>query len=168
MRQTLTIKLKPYLQEFLQCKLGDEAAEASKTTLIGAILSPLIEYAPRDYVHKPQKGPEYITFELPDRLGNKDTKKGNIYISEENQREFERILSNYFKDVFFQYVDDKIRYTGEIKKCILGFCADYYITFNTITYEMLKKAYYRRKKQASLRNIFSVKMSLSCPLIFLL
>lgn len=170
MKQTITIKLKPHLQEFIKCKLGDESAEAKKTGLIGAILSPLVEYAPKDKVIKQEQGPDFITFELPAYMGQtlKDTRNGTVYISEQNQREFERILNNYFKDVFFQYVDDKIRYTKEIKKCILNFCADYYISFNNITYEMLKKSYYRRKKKVNTREIFTSKMSLSCPLIFLL
>jgi hypothetical protein len=168
MKQTLTVKLKPYLQEFLLCKLSDEAAEASKRNLIGAMLSPLVEYAPRDYIFKKKDGPDYITFEIPRELGKKETRYGVLTISEGNQREFERMLTSYFNDIFFQYVDDKIRYTTEIKKCILLFCSDYDISFNSITYEMLKKKYYRRKKSINRNKIFTRKMSLSSPLIFLL
>lgn len=168
MRQALTIKLKPYLQEFLICKLADEAAEASRKNLIGAMLDPLVQYAPRDYVFKKYSGPEYISFELPYDLGGKDPRGSAIIISDENQRKFERLLALYFKDIFFRYVDDKIRYTGEIKKCILLFCADYHISFNEITYDMLKKAYYRYKKGLTARNILSGKLSLTCPLLFLL
>ena len=168
MRQTLTIKLKPHLQEFLICKLADEASEASKKNLIGAILSPLIDYAPKDYVFEKLSGKEYITFELPDRLGGKDTRQRAVVISNKNQREFERILGIYFMDIFFQYVDDKIRYTSEIKKCIMQFCADYNISYNHINYERLKKAYYRRQKAQNRKNNFAVNLSLTSPLIFLL
>ena len=146
MRQTLTIKLKHYLQEFLLCHLGDDAALASKKNIIGAILAPMIEYAPKDYVFSRKIDPSYITFELPDKLGGKDTMKGKIFLSEFNQKNFERILSIYFKQLFFQYVDDKIRYHPEIKQCILQFCADYNISFNYLNYEMLKKSYYRKTK----------------------
>ena len=168
MRQTLTVKLKPYLQEFLICKLADEASEASKRNLIGAMLDPLVQYAPRDYVFEKKEGPEFITFELPYDIGGKDPRGSAIVISEENQNKFERLLSMYFKDIFFRYVDDKIRYKREIKKCILMFCGDYNISFNEITYEMLKKAYYRFKKTQSTRKILSGKLSLCCPLILLL
>ncbi len=168
MKQTLTVKLKPYLQEFLICMLGDEAAVASRKNLIGAMLSPLIQYCPKDYVFSKTEGPEYITFELPHGLGGKDPRGSAIIITDKNQREFERMLSIYFKDIFFRYVDDKIRYSGEIKKCILAFCADYNISFNHITYETLKKSYYRFKKGQSARKILSGNMSLCCPLLFLL
>ena len=41
-RPTITIKLKPHLQEFLKCKLREEASVASRKNFIGAILSPLL------------------------------------------------------------------------------------------------------------------------------
>jgi hypothetical protein len=148
--------------------LGEESAVASRRNLIGAMLSPLVQYAPKDYVFANVSGPEYITFELPHELGGKDMRGGAIIISNNNQREFERLLGIYFKDIFFRYVDDKIRYTGEIKKCILMFCGDYNISFNSITYEMLKKSYYRYKKGLATRKILSSKLSLCCPLIFML
>jgi hypothetical protein len=177
MRQTITIKLKPYLQEFLQCKLGDQAAEGSRRNLVGAILTPLIEYAPNDYKFEKLEGPEYFTLEIPQSLG-KETRYGVICMSESNQVMFERILKHYFNDIFFQYVEDKIRYSREkyglpqIKECILAFCADYNISHNEINYEMLKKKYYRRKKNLTLQAKKAKKitgnLSLSSPLIYAL
>lgn len=142
MSQTLTLKLKPYLQEFLICKLADEASVASSKNLIGAILGPLIEYAPKDYVFTKKSGPTHITFKIPQNLNLKDN-RGNIYISNANQKNFERTLKLYFTEIFIAYVNDKIRFNNEIKKSILMFCTDYNISFTHITYEMLKKKYYR-------------------------
>jgi hypothetical protein len=176
-RPTITIKLKPWLQEFLRCKLKDDTA--SRKNIVGALLTPYIEYTPKDYKFQNMGGPDYMTFELPALIGDKNTRGGNIYVSEANQKNFERILDLMFKDHFFYYMDDKVRYTesitgksGAIKRCIEQFCMDMHITYNHINYEMLKKAYYRRReseqeneKKANKRGI---KLSLSCPLIFLL
>jgi hypothetical protein len=52
-------------------------------------------------------------------------------------------------------VNDKLRYEKQIKKCILSFCIFYNITFNKITYEMLKKSYYRYKKKKKIPVFFA-------------
>jgi len=176
-RPTITIKLKPYLQEYLQCKINEPLTNSSKN-IIGVILTPFIERIPADYIPKIEKGPDFIEIDLVnfDRLDI----RGNCYVSEDNQRNFSRILDAHFKDVFYSYVDDKIRYEIvidkkirkiEIKKIILQFCADYHITFNNITYEMLKKSYYRHKieqeENQKKNKLFYRKTSLCCPLIFL-
>ena len=166
-RTTITIRLKPWLQEFLICSLEDPAV-ASKKNVIGAMLTPFLEYAPSDYIVKMNKGEEYITFELPEHIAGKNARNGSLIVTEENQRNFERMLDVYFKDLFFNYVDDKIRYNSEIKKCIYQFCADYKLSFNNVSYEMLKKSYYRRRKKQKKTKKYSAKLSLSCPLIFLM
>ena len=159
---SITIKLKPWLQEYLMCKLNDPTLNASNKNIIGALLTPFLEYTPKGLYPKNNKGKDYITFKLPNWLGKKDNRNGTVYISDENQKNFERILMVHFKDCFFSYIDDKIRYTKQIKICILQFCADHNISFNNITYEMLKKSYYRRKKSQK----STMKLSLSCPLFF--
>lgn len=166
-RQTITVKLKPWLQEFLTCSLQD-AAVASKKNVIGAMITPFLEYAPASYVPVTNKGEEFITFELPDHIAGKNPKNASLVITEENQKNFERMLDVYFKDIFYNYIDDKIRYNREIKKCIYQFCADYKITFNNVSYEMLKKSYYRREKRQKKTKLISAKLSLKCPLIFLM
>lgn len=183
-KQTITVKLKPYLQEYLQCKLS-EPLTASKRNIIGIMIQPFLEARPRNETPQFPVGPDYITFELP-ISGNPNTRNGTLYVSEINQRNFEKILDAHFKDLFFSFADDKIRYTileagsnsarnPEIKSVILQFCADFNISFNNITYEMLKKSYYRRRmlleeNDNTLNKVkkFSTKLSLSCPLIFLI
>jgi len=160
MKQTVTIKLEKYLQEYLLCRL--RRSEISTTNIIGALISPFIEVMPADHQYKKLTGPEYISFQLPAMINKIPTSIQNVYISEENQRQFEKFLKCHFKDIFFAYIDDKIRYQPKIKNCILQFCADYDITFQHITYEMLKKSYYRKKGKKSL-----IKMSLNCPLIYI-
>ena len=168
MKPTITIKLKPYLQEFIICALRDETPKASRSHFIGAILSPLLEYTPKDHIPKPVKGEDYVTLPLPREAFGIETRRGTVYMSEENQRIFERTMRIYFKSIFFQFVDDKIRYNRQIKECILMFCAHYQISFNKINYEMLKKSYYRHRKSLKKRSFFAHYLSLCCPLIVLL
>jgi hypothetical protein len=165
MTQTVTIKLKPYLQEYLKCKLAEPLTASSKN-IIGVIMHPFLEYRPKNQPPFIPQGDEYITFELPRPMGF-DIRSGTVYISERNQENFERILNNHFKDLFFSYVDDKNKMGFPVKKCILQFCSDYNISFNHINYEMLKKSYYRRLREGK-KNIFPTKLSLSCPLFFLM
>ncbi|MBE0663767.1 MAG: hypothetical protein IH597_15030 [Bacteroidales bacterium] len=175
-RPTVTVKLKPYLQDYLRGRLNDKLSADSRN-IIGVLLKPFIEYIPRDATPTFPESNEYITFELPyyDKL---NTRNGTVYVNEENQVNFQRSLECFFKELFFQYVDDKVRYDlvidgknvrrGQIKKIILQFCADYNINFDNLTYDLLQKSYYRRRQKMGLTtNLFSRIVSLTCPLIFL-
>ncbi len=155
MRPTITVKLKPYLQEFLICKLGEAATNATPKHVIGAIIAPMLEYAGKEDLPRYETGQQCITFELPNCVGGKNIRSYSVFMPPEKQEEFQRILSLYFKDVFYQYVNDKLRYEKQIKKCILSFCTFYNITFNKITYEMLKKSYYRYKKKKKIPVFFA-------------
>lgn len=179
-RTTITIKLKPYLQEYLKCKLKQEDVTANRT-FVGVIVKPLISYRPMDVKPSFTNGDEYITIELPTYM-DLEIRRGSVFMTESNQEQFERILNWHFWDLFFQYMDDKVRYMskentrkGSIKKCILQFCSDYNISYNHLNYEMMKKAYYRRRAKEELRSrterkshLFAKKLSLNCPLFFLI
>lgn len=175
MNQTITIKLKPYLQEYLKCRFNNPLTVSNKN-IIGAIINPFLEIRPIHHAPEFHSSPEYITFEILNRR-DLDTRNGTIYVSPESQVVISNIIHAHFKDIFFSYVDDKIRYESvigghtvrnkQIKTVILQFCIDYNISFNTITYEMLKKAYYRHRKELLLCNknskkqkIFTNKLSL--------
>lgn len=171
---TVTIKLKPYLQEYLKCKLGEPVT--GNRTFVGVMLRPFISYLPANENPPLMKGENFITIEIP-WYDDKNVSNNTIYVSPENQEAFERILSTHFNDVFFSYMDDKVRYMrqrhtakGAIKKCILQFCSDYNISYNHMNYEMFKKKYYRRGTAPKKDNLsfFSGKLSLTCPLLFLL
>jgi hypothetical protein len=169
-RPTLTIKLKPYLAEFLKCRMVDRVAR--KKSFVGTLLRPFITNSPPGYIYKPLTGDDVFTFELP-YYDDFNVRRGSAYISEKNMEEFERILNAHFWDLFFSFMDDKMRYTTSIKKCILQFCADNSLSFNESTYEMFNKAYYRKRmnrneKPKRERRIFGSKLSVTCPLIFLL
>ena len=163
---TITVKLKPYLQEYLVCSLN--STRASRTNLIGKLLKPLLEIRPAGVLPEFKKGPEYITFSLP--YYEDLWVKSNLWIPPRNQEIFESYLEWYFKELFFQYMDDKVRFYKSFKKCILQFCFDYNVTFSNINYEMLKKDYYRKrnriKNKKNCSGFFS-EMSPDCHCVFL-
>ncbi len=173
-RMTISITLKPHLVEYMRCKLNEEQPYATKRNLIGVMLRPFLMVRPQDAVDLPRTG-ETITFQLP-MYDDLNVRNGTVWISPENQGHFERLLDAHFKDLFYSYVDDKVRYLrqehtakGAIKKSILQFCSDYNLRFSDVTYDMLKKAYYRRALKGVRRPpFFSSKLSLPCPLLFLL
>lgn len=175
-RPTVTVKLKPYLQDFLRGRLNDKLSADSRN-IIGVLIKPFLEFIPKDQKPTFPKNEQYITFELPyyDKL---NTRHGTVYISDENQAHFQKSLECFVKELFFKYMDDKVRYDivvegrlirkGQIKNAILQFCADFNITFDNLTYDLLQKSYYRRRKKMGLTtNLFSSVLSLTCPLIFL-
>lgn len=165
-RPTITIKLKPYLQEYLICELRSEVAY--KTNIIGKLLKPLLEKRPKDAPVVFHSGPEYITLGLP---FNDDLNiRGNLWISPRNQAIFEEYLEWHFKQLFFHYMNDKVRYTRSFKKAILQFCTDHNFTFSSMNYELLKKDYYRKRKRKNPKNIlpdFVPELSPECPWVFL-
>jgi hypothetical protein len=173
-RPTITIKLKPNLHEFIKRKL-DEEDYATKLNIVGTIIRPFLSIRPVGTDPDLTTGPEYITLRLP-YFDDLNIRNGTVYMSDENQKHFEKILDAHFKELFYNYVDDKVRYLrkeyttkGAIKKSILQFCSDYNLSFDTVTYDMLKKSYYRRRKKITKKPpFFSSMLSLNCPLFFLI
>jgi len=164
----ITIKLKPYLQDYLRCTI-EEPLMASSKTLLGPMIRPFLEYRPKDLPWIPQNGPEYITFELPS-YDDFEIRRGNVYMSEKNQANFQRILEAHFQALFMMYYDHTTRSHGRknIKNIILQFCADYNLSFNNDFYEMMKKRLQRRAKdERENPTKFAKKLSFSCPLLFL-
>jgi hypothetical protein len=163
---TITVKLKPYLQEYLVCSLNTN--RASRTNLIGKLLKPLLEIRPVDQPPELARGSDYITFVLP--YYEDLWIKSNLWVSPKNQEIFESYLEWHFKELFFHYMHDKVRFYGSFKKCILQFCFDHNITFSYLNYELLKKDYYRkRKRKISEKSCsgFVSEMSPDCHCVFL-
>ncbi len=160
-KKTLTIKLQPYLQEFIQAALNDNVKSSLKNWF-GKQLQGKIERRPQDQPPLLNTGPDYFTFELTrsDKL-NIDC---NLWISPENQKLLEDSIRLLFFHLYYQFMDDKMKYDiiidgrivrkGQIKNCILEFCQFYNIPFNRITYDMLKQRYFRyRREQKQLKEL---------------
>lgn len=168
----VTVKIKPWLKEFLECRFGDPV-QASKQNLVGVLIAPLVDYTPGDYQHEVFTEAESLKIEIPRDLAVRAARSdnGNIYVTRENQQRFEAGVAVVFKDQLFFYLDDKIRYEGKerssnMKDCIYQFCIDNKIKFDAVSYENLKKMYYRYRKRQENANKRGRIMSLVCPLIF--
>lgn len=142
----ISIKMKPYLKEFIVCYCGDgiEPVIASKKNIVGIYLEPLLERPPIT-LPKTEKGEEYLRVEL---CGYDVTKVDtNNYISPSNQKLFQDMVHEFFKELFCNYVDERMRLGFSKKQSILQFCKSYNIPFNNINYEMLKKKHDRHMKK---------------------
>ena len=142
-RPSVTIKLKPYLQEYLLCELRSNMA--SQRNIIGILLHPFLEKRPVDIPPFIPEGPDYITFLLPG--DKKKNIRGNLWVSPENQQIFERFVEWHFKQIFFHYMNYRVKQYHSFKKAIIQFCIDHEFTYTHINYEMLKKDYYRKRQR---------------------
>jgi len=149
-RPSVIIKLKPYLQEYLLCELRSNMA--SKRNIIGILLFPFLEKRPADVPPFIPEGPDYITFYLPG--DNKKDIRGNLWISPENQQLLERFVEWHFKQLFFHYMNYRVKEYRSFKKAIMQFCIDHDFSYSHINYEMLKKDYYRKRKRKNLEKSF--------------
>ena len=149
-RPSVTIKLKPYLQEYLLCELRTNMA--SKRNIIGILLHPFLEKRPADIPPFIPEGPDYITFLLPG--DNKKDIRGNLWVSPENQQVFERFVEWHFKQMFFHYMTYRVKEYRSFKKAIYQFCVDHEFTWSNINYELLKKDYYRKRKRKNIEKSF--------------
>jgi hypothetical protein len=169
MQPTITIRLKPHLQEFVNSELRNNTL-ASRKNLLGVIIKPFREVFPVNYIQESGDPEDLFTFSLPLDHGI-DIDSRTCYISAENQKIIEDVLEWHFRDLFFHYMDDKMRYFKSFKNCILQFCSDTDISFTKINYEMLKKCYYRRRKLISFHSRYKENFngknvpgrSLGCP-----
>jgi hypothetical protein len=145
MNVTIRIR-KRHLREYIQ---RTHQANTSTKNVVGALLAPFVEPCPRSVKPDFSGGEEQITIELSGTHATpvSTNYRGVVYVSENNQRNFERALDRVFDSLFYSYVDDKVRYEVEIKRCILQFCSDYGLSFDDDVYEMLKKRYYRERKR---------------------
>lgn len=159
---TVKIRLKPYLKEYIECKLGNRYDE--RNNLILTIIKPFVQRIPSDYKSsRAINKDELLEVKIPIHM-KCETRDGKYYINDDNLDDIERIVYAHFKDALFSFMEDKVRYNPEIKKCLLQFCSDNNITFNKTNYDTLKKAYYRARKKQNIFRVSVPKMSL----IFLL
>jgi len=141
-KPTITIKLKPYLQEYVLSQLGNPIA--TKRAMIGRLIRAFIELRPPNIPPLVNSDINHITFILPQY--NDLNIKANLWVSPKNQQIIEDILMDHFKNMFYDYMDDRVRFYNHFKRVIIQFCVDKGFTFSYINYEMLKKDYYRRRK----------------------
>ena len=161
-RPTITIRLKPHLQEFVISDLGGSSL-ACGYKIIGKLIRPFIQLRPTSVQPSFPKGKEYLILELPHSY-NVNLRNNTYYISDENQKLIEILLDSHFKKIFYNYMKDKVRFQQRnFKVCIMQFCYDYDFCFENMNYEMLKKFFYRERRKENISNKFSSNPSRCRP-----
>jgi len=176
LEQSITIRLKPYLREFITHRFRPEEL-SSRKNVVGIIVQQYISYSKTGTYQHHQEGPDILTIPLTKGPAY-DPRHGNAWISPRHQKELERVIYQLFKTTFYTYMDDRSRYIdltkdGTIKDCLLQFCLDFGLSPDSVQYDTLKKSWYRyrkQKEQVELRQKKAEKgapkVSLFCPLTY--
>jgi len=169
MGASVIIQMKPYLVEFAKCKMGNGVF--SNSEIITKIVKPFVRRMPKNYNHIQVKpGADILEIPIP-LISDLYVGDNKIYIAPCDHQNIARIFEAHFNDTLFSYVNDKVRYNAELKKCFLQFCSDYNISWEYVNYDMMKKKYYRFNKKKIEKNSFSSSFrvpNLSLILPFLL
>ena len=182
-RPTLTIRLKPPLQDYIryimnleECGNGEKFLHASTRSYLGRLIAPFLEYRP-DGVNPllPGSDKSLFTFYLPLDMNDCEVRRNSAWVSEKNQVNIQNIVDSHFRFHFRVFADDKVRYLrqehtakGSIKKVILQFCADMNITYDDITYDMISKAYYRARCKSRKNGTLAGKRMMIGQLFFII
>jgi len=146
---SVTIRIKPYLKDFLVHINGQELPDgsvvvvASKKNITGFYLFPLLEKTPLCWRPLRDDSEKLLEIELP--YMEDLNIRCNSYVSEVGMRHFQSAIENLFLAEFYREVSAALTANPnqKIKDAILDFCYAYAISFDNITYEMLRKKYTR-------------------------
>lgn len=158
--QTMTIfvKIKPHLKDFLIHQYGLEPIPSTKRNLIGLIIDPLMEKTPPNYAPKfisQQEKFNYIEIELTCQ-SKLDQKRKAVdsyyYLSRDNEIHFSKAIEKFFESLFFLHMDTRISFAEknnfrfQYKTLIEEFIDTYELSYEHISYDTLKKSYFRKRK----------------------
>lgn len=169
MTPSVRLYMKPYLVEFARCMLSN--SQFSNQNLIVKIVKPFIRRAPVTYKHQQiTSSSDCLEISLP-LLSDLNITDNKVFIHPRDMKSISGIFQSHFDSMLFFYVQDKIRYNKELKKCMYQFIADLDMSHEFVSYEMLKKKYYRFSLKKEHKNNFILSHSvpsLSFTLPFLL
>jgi hypothetical protein len=154
----IDVKLnKPFLKEFIISMYKSDPVIASTKNAIGIFIKQLLEKPPKELKHIKNDESNTIKIILP----NYNDKRINScnYISEHNQNLFSSFIFSLFRDMFFTYINERLKLGFQKKDSILQFCYDNNISFDKTNYETLKKLYDRYNKREKINNKIVNKMS---------
>lgn len=155
MEKTVTIKLKPYLQQFYTNLGKSDKVNTSLKGVLGSVIVIFLARQPRDYVPPRYSGDEYLEVGLKyiDSKTGPDI-RGNVYVPEKHFKTIERLLKTIFEAIYFNYMDRWLlnktvknnRILGSyVSDGILAFCIENNISYAD-AFENLKKKYYRERR----------------------
>lgn len=144
---TCTIKLKPALQEFVRYAYLNGESKVTAADTFGKLIKPWLSLPPRGYVPVASTLPDEFTFDLP-QYSDKNT-TCNFYIYPHGQAYIATILDAIFREQLNVHLDSILARCAnlQIKDAIYDYCYAYGISFQNVTYEALKKSYYRYRKE---------------------
>lgn len=143
------IKIKPYLKDFLlhingvEDENGNTIINASRKNITGYYLLPLLEKVPADYKLLKAPPEQVLEIRLP-YLPEFNIRYRN-YVSDLNMRHFQSAIEVIFLGEYYREVNKAMTHDPnmKLKHAIIDFCYAYNISFDNITYEMLRKKYTR-------------------------
>jgi len=149
---TVTVRIKPYLKDFLvhvngrELENGSVVVTASKKNITGYYLFPNLIKAPPGWKRLDDDPRKLLNIELPymDDLNIRTY----CFLDEVGMRHFQSGIELVFLAEFYREVSHALAHNPKqkIKDAILDFCYAYDISFDNITYEMLRKKYTRYRQ----------------------
>lgn len=160
--QIIRIKMKPYLKDYLVHLYGSEPIRFNDRSKYNELIMQLISKAPDDYI--PSRETEGIVqIQLP--YNNKKDVRSYYYLSMNSQEIIQqRIYAMFYAEVF-HFVNkcamnkNKGYATLSIKNAIILFLEQHGINPDSVTYETVRKQYYRYRKSLKVldpKNILSL------------
>jgi len=165
MNITVQVAVDPILREFICAWYGSDTIYAAKNYSISKKIKYHLALPPADFVYKQ---PEcFINIELIANLFIKQGKKTSQirtiyknYLSEEGQRVISNDMSDWFKNIFRNFMAGYVlannTHIGCQKKGIYLFSEFYNLTLDKINYEMLKKDWDRSKQKSIIWNEYKL------------
>mgnify|MGYP006304734355 CR=1 FL=1 len=152
----IEISIKAYLKDYLvHLHGGQHPIPLTKRTALGKMVYQYSEKVPPDCMYRPGdiSDRRKLILEVGFLGNNNELRKDPdyyFYIPRDKQRIIEDIFDTVFKELFHEYIDqNREDFEKRIKDSIEKFCDDRDIAFDNITYEALKKSYYRYRKKQS-------------------
>jgi hypothetical protein len=152
---TCTIKLKPSLQEFVRCAYLGGGNRVSASDTFGKLIKPWLSLPTRGSDVMPMANQEAsqdsFTFELP-RYSDKNTDY-NFYISPRGQAYIATMLDAMFRMQLNIHLDSILPRCPslQVKQAIYDYCYSYGLSLEHISYESLKKSYYRYRSEKKIK-----------------
>lgn len=139
-----TIRIKPYLKEFILNRFLNGQYKSSADDTLGKVIKPFLVQTPANLIRIDANSDDnYFTFELP----NYTDKKVRVfnYIQPCDQRYIEDIFETLFREAMFHHVTQNLELHPRTQKkdWIISWCQMNNITFSKLKYDTLKKAFYR-------------------------
>lgn len=159
---TVEIKVNKALREYLVgINGGSDILRLDWGSELWVAIKTRLQTIPNDYHPIPSEcAPDRIRIELPSyssktcyNINKGDTIRHNFlfrcYLDDSTQRQVEAFMMKGFKKTFRDFMTGavSVNLDANIKDAIYTFCDVHHIEMNYVTYEMLRKDWYRYKKR---------------------